>query len=220
MNNYKPKFKKSKNQNQYIRSNNVFWDITPENEDPNYICPPEDCPMYDFFKENNQNTNDIYGSSYIQEYTTIVLEDFVYESDLNTILNNIQQDWKLNLDYIINNYNTNKYFNINNNKFVNNLKSRINNYFNSQYNIIVLLNKTSNLFLFIKFIFYSLKTTPEEFKENVINLLILTCSCYNILCNKYIYNYSRKSTDSNYKRNKMIHNVYYSDNCLNFIEDK
>ena len=105
MNNFKPKFKKTKNQNQYIRSNNVFWSYTPENEDPDDICPPEDCPSYDFFKENNQNTEDIYGSSYIQEYSSINLEEFNYENELNIILNDISKNWKLNLDYFIDNFN-------------------------------------------------------------------------------------------------------------------
>jgi hypothetical protein len=67
---------------------------------------------------------------------------------------------------------------------------------------------------------YSLKSTPEYFKENVINLLTLTCSCYNILCKKYIYNYQLNKIDETFKRKKIIHDVYYTDNCLNFIKDK
>jgi hypothetical protein len=226
MNNFNPKFRKSKNQTNYIRSNNIFWSKTPENEDSEDDYQVGDCILNNYFIENNSNKQDKYGSSYIQEYITIKLEDFNYNIELKSILDNISKDWKINLDYILINYNTSsnelekKYFNIDNNMFINNLKSRINNYFNSVYNINVLLNKTSNLFSFIKFIFYSLKSTPEYFKENVINLLTLTCSCYNILCKKYIYNYQLNKIDETFKRKKIIHDVYYTDNCLNFIKDK
>jgi len=195
--------KNTKSNKTFVKNKNVFWNDLPEFDDINDPSNRDLSVLFccNSFKDMNTDVSniDITYNYKEEDFTNIFIKDIYDFLDLKnneTILTNISNDWKINLlDYNLTikqlllksniNFNNLSY------KFSIELKSRIFNYFNSMYNIEFLENKINNFWEFLLLLFYYLIDSFEnEDYFEINNFFITLCSCYNILCKKYIYVYT------------------------------